>query len=115
MPNIQAVLANYARTHVTTAQNLLTEAGGVPVFRAVNHLPGDFVATPNAEEEAESFMAEQIRRWTPADRPALMYVFLAYWFTNRQMLTDIMKRLGKDYVAVSPGQLISLHSQVKKL
>jgi hypothetical protein len=35
--DIRGLFANYGRTHVTNASNLLTTVNGKPVFRSVNH------------------------------------------------------------------------------
>src|SRR6266481_7722896 len=39
MEGIKDIVANYGRTHGTTARNLVTESAGRPVFRAMNRQP----------------------------------------------------------------------------
>jgi hypothetical protein len=115
MPGIAAILANYARTHETTFSNQVTEVEGVPVFRAVNGTPGDLMNTPFVRRNAESFMVDDIKRWTPAERPAFLFVSLVLWFTRAEMLENIIEGLGPEYVAVRPDQFVSLYRQSRAL
>lgn len=125
MEGIRGVMANYGRTHSTTPQNLVTESAGRPVFRAMNrqprplnpvgganlNLPVGLTFTPFGKRNAVDFAIEEIKRWTPAERPAFIHVFLANWLTEMEMAADIAKGLGPQYVAVRPDQLIALYKQ----
>jgi len=125
MEGITGVVANYGRTHGTTARNLVTEAAGRPVFRAMNrqprplnpvgganlNLPVGLTFTPFGKRNTVDFAIEEIKRWTPAERPAFIHVFLANWLTEMEMAADIAKGLGPDYVAVRPDQLVALYKQ----
>ena len=111
MPGIQGVFSNYGRTDKTTLDNLVTEIGGVPVFRAVNQPPYVLTFTPSSRRDAEAFMLKEIRTWTPPRRPAFLFVFLANWLTNMEMAENIVKGLGPGYVAVRPDQLVALYKQ----
>ncbi len=97
----------------TTLANLATEVNGVPVFRAVNRPPYMLTYTPSARREAEQFTIEEIVGWTPPHRPAFLYVFLANWLTNMEMLENIVRGLGKEYVPVRPDQMAVLYRQFK--
>ncbi len=110
---IKGIFANYGRTRVTTAENLLSEVAGVPVFRSVNRGPGNFNFTPNARRDAEYFMVNEMKRWTPRERPAFLHVFLANWLTHLEMAENIARGLGAEYVAVRPDQLVQLYQQSK--
>ena len=112
---IRGVFANYGRTYVTTNDNLVTEVGGVPVFRSVNRPPTELTFTPANRRDAESFVISEVRRWTPAKRPAFLHVFLANWLTHMEMVENIAKGLGPEYVAVRPDQLIALYRQSKSV
>jgi hypothetical protein len=122
---ITGVMANYGRTHATTAQNLRTESAGRPVFRAMNrqprplnpvgganlNLPVGLTFTPFGKRNTVDFAIEEIKRWTPSERPAFIHVFLANWLTEMEMALDIAKALGPQYVAVRPDQLVALYQQ----
>jgi len=125
MEGISGVVANYGRTHGTTARNLMTESAGRPVFRAMNrqprplnpvgganlNLPVGLTFTPFGKRNTVDFAIEEIKRWTPAERPAFIHVFLANWLTEMEMAADIAKGLGPEYVAVRPDQLVALYKQ----
>ncbi len=108
---IESVMANYGRTHLTTSANLVSMSAGKPVFRSVNHGPGELTFTPYARREAEVFMINDIRRNTPSERPAFLHVFLANWLTHMEMAENIAKGLGPEYVFVRPDQLLELFKQ----
>jgi hypothetical protein len=109
---IEGVFANYGRTHLTTQENLLTVSGGKPVFRSMNRGPGGNTPfTPSSRSDAVQFMIGEVRRWTPAQGPALLHVFLANWLTDMQMVRDIANGLGSRYAFVRPDQLIALWRQ----
>jgi len=125
MEGIRGVIANYGRTHSTTSQNLVMESAGRPVFRAMNrqprplnpvgganlHLPVGLTFTPFGKRNAVDFAIDEIKRWTPAERPAFIHVFLANWLTEMEMAAEIAKGLGPEYVAVRPDQLVALYDQ----
>ena len=113
MPGIKGVFSNYGRTDPTTFANLATEVGGVQVFRAVNRPPYVLTFTPSSRREAEKFMLNEITTWTPPQRPAFLFVFLANWLTNMEMAENIVKGLGPGYVAVRPDQLADLFKQFR--
>ena len=58
-------------------------------------------------------MIGEIRKWTPAGRPAFLHVFLANWLSEIGMAENIAKRVGPQYVFVRPDQLLSLFEQLK--
>jgi hypothetical protein len=109
IPGMTAIFANYGRTHATTPENTVTEVAGRPVFRSINHGPSDLTFTPTGRKNAEIFMIGEIRRWTPAYRPTFLHVFLANWLTHVEMLDNIVKGLGPEYVAVRPDQMAALY------
>jgi len=86
---------------------------GVPVFRAINRPPFVLTYAPAARRDAEKFMINEITTWTPPQRPAFLFVFLANWLTNMEMAENIVKALGPNYVAVRPDQLAMLYRQFK--
>jgi hypothetical protein len=110
-PGLSAIFANYGRSRVTTFDNLVTLVGGVPVFRAIDRPPGPFTFTPSARRDAVSYMINEIKRWTPPQRPAFLHVFLANWLTSLDMAEGIVRGLGSEYVPVRPDQLGPLYQQ----
>jgi hypothetical protein len=113
MPGLTGIFSNYGRTDQTTLENLATRVRGIPVFRAVNRPPYVLTFTPSARRDAERFMINEITTWTPPQRPAFLFVFLANWLTNMEMAENIVKGLGSAYIAVRPDQLVSLYQQSK--
>lgn len=103
-----AIFANYGRSRTTTEENTVTALGGVPVFRAINRPPGPFTFTPSARRDAEAFMIAEIRRHTPAHRPAFLNVFLANWLTSLDMAENIVNALGPEYAVVRADQFAGL-------
>ena len=114
MPGITGIFSNYGRDEQTTLENLVTDVSGVPVFRASNQPPYMLTFTPSARREAERFTVNEITSWTPPQRPAFLFVFLANWLTNMDMAENIVRALGPRYVAVRPDQLVSLYKQSKE-
>jgi hypothetical protein len=110
---IKAVLANYGRTEVTTAANLDTEIAGIPVFRSVNHPPNELTFTPAGRREAEFFLINEIKRFTPSQKPAFLHVYLANWLTHIEMLENIVEGLGPNYVPLRPDQFTELYLRSK--
>ncbi|HLN02152.1 MAG TPA: GxGYxYP domain-containing protein [Bryobacteraceae bacterium] len=110
-PGLSAIFANYGRSRITTFGNLVTVVGGVPVFRAIDRPPGPFTFTPSARRDAVYYMVNEIKRWTPPQRPAFLHVFLANWLTSLDMAEGIVKGLGSEYVPVRPDQLGPLYQQ----
>ena len=55
-----------------------------------------------------------MKRWTPAERPAFVYIFLANWLTSIDMATNIAHLLGPEYTFLRPDQFISLAQSVTK-
>lgn len=114
IPGIEGVFANYGRTHATTPENTITSVGGKPVFRSINRGAGNLTFTPYGRQQAEWFMIGEIKRWTPAGRPAFLHVFLANWLTHMQMAQNIVKGLGPGYATVRPDQLLELYQAAKR-
>lgn len=112
-PGVHGIFSNYGRTDQTILANLATEVDGVPVFRAVNRPPYILTYTPSARREAEQFTIKEITGWTPPHRPAFFYVFLANWLTNMEMLENIVRGLGREYVPVRPDQMALLYRQFR--
>ncbi len=112
---IQGIFANYVRSDETTVQNMVGEAAGKPVFRDViglaSWLSANLDFTAFSQEETIRNVVAEIKRWTPAYRPAFVFVGLNNWLREMEMLTHIVDGLGENYVAVRPDQLVDLYKQ----
>ena len=108
---VEGIFANYGRTHAVTRDNLVTQVNGKPVFRAINGAPSEMTFTPSSRSDAEYLVANEVRRWTPTERPAFIYIFLANWLTSIGMAANVAQILGPGYSFVRPDQLISLFKQ----
>ncbi len=111
IPGVRGLFANYGRTHITNAGNLLTTVEGKPVFRSVNGGPPNETFTLAGRREAVAFVVRSIRENTPASPPFFFHVFLANWLITMDMADEIVQELGARYVAVRPDQLVSLFEQ----
>jgi len=113
LPDIQAIYRNYHRFKDTTVENATREVNGVPVFRTI--LEGGFsLGSPEEIRRAADGMARQIRQFAPARRPAFLHLSLTNWFVDMQVLVEVEKALGADYVAVRADHLPALYSEAKK-
>jgi hypothetical protein len=116
---VTGVCANYGRRMPcttfpveTTLQNVLTESGGVPVFRAVtDHNFGIRTFTPAMRADYAAFLAKDIRAWTPPYRPAFLHAFVGNPFTHLEIGQRVIDALGPAYVAVRPDQLAALYRE----
>ena len=113
-PGVRGIYSNYGRTEQTALANLAREVNGVPVFRAVNRPPYMLTYTPSARREAEQFTIKEITGWAIPRRPAFLYVFLANWLTNMEMLENIVRGLGKEYVPVRADQMAELYREFRR-
>lgn len=111
---VRGLFANYGRTHVTNAGNLLTMVNGKPMFRSVNGPPHNETFSLEGRRQAVDFVIRSIRENTPKSPPFFLHVFLANWLITMDMTEDIVHKLGERYVAVRPDQLVSLFGQSKE-
>jgi len=109
LPGLNGIFANYGRMAGTTLENEVFLSAGKPVFRAVNAGPPGNVGTPEGCRTAADFMIQDIRKWTPKNRPAFLHVFLGNWLTTLDVLELVQQGLGPDYVPVRPDQLALLY------
>ena len=113
IPGVRGILANYGRTHITNAANLLTTVKGKPVFRSVNGPPHGETFTLEGRREAVDSVVRSVRENTPASPPFFLHIFLANWLITMDMAEQIVHQLGPQYVAVRPDQLVSLFMQAR--
>lgn len=112
---IRGIFANYGRRRGTTEDNLITLAGGIPIFRAVNDGPSKGLPlTEYSRKDVVWFEVNNIKRYTPARRPMFLHVFLGNWIVDMQMVEEIAQGLAPDFTPVRPDQLVSLYEQSMK-
>jgi len=112
LPGIKGIFANYARSEVTTLENVTTEMRGVPVFRAVAR-DGGPLDTRTGIERAVAAVVADVKQFTPQGRPAFLQVSLMNWAVEMRALVEIQQALGPDYVMVRPDQLAALYAAAK--
>jgi GxGYxYP putative glycoside hydrolase C-terminal domain/GxGYxY sequence motif in domain of unknown function N-terminal len=112
---LQGIFANYGRRRGTTADNLMTESRGVPVFRAMNNWPTAGLPVTDYTRDGDIwFEVNDIKREAPSRRPLFLNICLGNWLTDLEMAEEIAKGLGPQYVAVRPDQLASLYKESTK-
>jgi hypothetical protein len=113
LPGIKAIYGNYHRFESTTAKNATSVINGVPLFRAVMRAGGP-LDSPEKFNRTVANVVQDIRQFTPGNRPAFLYVSLENWMVDMRALVEIKKELGPDYVAVRADQLPALYMEAKK-
>ena len=58
-----------------------------------------------------SYLVKQIRSHIGKTRPAFLSVFIVNWFNSMQGLHRLLKKLGPEYVDVTPSQLNTLYRE----
>jgi GxGYxYP putative glycoside hydrolase C-terminal domain/GxGYxYP third domain/GxGYxYP_N second domain/GxGYxYP_N 1st domain len=106
IPFLDALFPDYGRRVLTADEATYPTARNVPVFHAVT---GWRMEATREERIAE--MVSDVRRMTPAQRPAFLHVFLLNWFVDLRLIQETLKQLGPEYVAVRPDHLAELWRQ----
>ncbi len=104
---VEAVFKDYERSKAYSPYDAVWEIGGVPVFQACNPNPGD-------NDVSLDYAIMEIRKWTPVQRPAFLYVSLGNWTTRMEYVRAIIEQLGEEYIPVTPDQLVDLYWQSKR-
>ncbi|MGQ9727380.1 MAG: GxGYxYP domain-containing protein, partial [Candidatus Fervidibacter sp.] len=104
--NLKALFIDYGRR--LSEPTMLT----YPTVRQV----GVFHAATGWREEDDrqeriNHMVNEIRMMTPHTRPAFLHVFVWNWGFDLEMLQEVAKRLGGDYIPVRPDHLAQLYRQ----
>ncbi len=109
IPFLRALFPDYGRRIGLNEEPTYPTARNVPVFRAVGRWRQDASRAERLKE-----VVADVRRMTPAERPAFLHVFVLNWFADLPMLQQIAKELGPDYVAVRPDHLAALWRQAMR-
>ncbi|MCC7494306.1 MAG: hypothetical protein IT204_18255 [Fimbriimonadaceae bacterium] len=106
IPNCEALFPDYGRRVTQAEDAFYPAANGVPTFHAVTGWrEGD------SREEAIQRFVDELRRFTPARRPAFLHAFVWNWGADLSLYPEVMRRLGPDYVALRHDQLAALARQ----
>ncbi len=106
IPFLEALFPDYGRRVASGQDPTYPTARNVPVFQAV----GVWRMDATREERIADLVAD-VRRMTPAHRPAFLHVFALNWFTDLPLLQETLQRLGPAYVPVRPDHLAQLWRQ----
>ncbi len=60
-------------------------------------------------------MAQQIRTFTPARRPAFLHASLTNWCIDMRVLVEVEKELGPEYVVVRADHLPRLYLSARRV
>lgn len=106
IPFLDALFPDYGRRLMTGEEATYATARNVPVFHAIT----GWAEGISREEQINRLVAD-VRRMTPAQRPAFLHFFVLNWFADLPLLQATLQRLGPDYVAVRPDHLAALWHQ----
>jgi hypothetical protein len=110
VPSISFLMPDYGRLPGITAENANTVVGrGVPVFHALTSCDMN-----QSDDSAMRLMLDDIRRFTPAQRPGFMHVFVQCYPWNVTRLQMMLQQLGPQYVVVRGDHLAQLYMQSRK-
>lgn len=102
-PELKGIFSDYTRVYGRRQdQSLFKLRGGIPVI----HAGVGFNMWADRESRIASAVAD-IRKISKR-RPAFINGFMVNWYTTPEDFAEIMRRLGDDYVAVSPEMLAGL-------
>ncbi len=104
--NLRALFVDYGRRLSDPAEVTYLTSRQVAVFHAITGWREE-----DNREERINRMVNEIRSMTPAIRPAFLHVFVWNWGFDLEMLQEVAKRLGDEYVPVRPDHLAQLYRQ----
>ncbi|MBM3475824.1 MAG: hypothetical protein FJX75_21360 [Armatimonadetes bacterium] len=105
VPAVSFMLPDYGRLPGTTAGNANEVlADHVPIFRALTTFNPDL-----GDAATMKLMLDDIRRYTPAERPAFMHVFVQCYPWTPSKLRTMLDRLGPEYVPVRADEMARLY------
>lgn len=101
-PDLKGIFSDYTRSYgMNQDRSLLKLKDGIPVI----HAGIGFNISTDSESRISSAV-EDIRKISK-QRPAFINGFMVNWVTDPNECAEIMRRLGDDYIAVSPEVLSS--------
>jgi hypothetical protein len=109
----------YARSSSGQLQGIFTGYGGSPEVACARIAPNNVVAFRSAsrliegksKEELIEAMVDEIRQAAGDARPAFIEAWVLNWAWRMDMLQEVERRLGSDFVCVRPDVLVQLRQQ----
>lgn len=108
----------YARASSGQLQGIFTGYGGSPEMAQARIAPNNVVAFRSATsefngttEEKIDVMVREIREAAGDARPAFIEAWVLNWAWSLDMLEEVERRLGADFVCVRPDVLVQLRQQ----
>ena len=109
VPAMQYFLPDYSRQPDTTATNATGTISGIPSFRAVVSFD-----PKGGPEQALKLIVDDIRKYTPPQRPAFLNAFVQCYPCSPTLLKQVLDQLGPEYVPVLPEHLAELYKAAGK-
>lgn len=106
IPDLRALFVDYGRRLTDPNEAAYPTAHKIAVFHAVT----GWNEMDNREERI-SRMVNEIRAMTPLTRPAFLHVFVWNWGVDLEILSEVAKTLGGEYVPVRPDHLAMLYRE----
>ncbi|MBM3498155.1 MAG: hypothetical protein FJX74_05745, partial [Armatimonadetes bacterium] len=105
VPSVSFLLPDYSRLPATTAENANEVlAGRIPSFRALTSFNMDL-----GEAATMQLMLDDLRAYTPVQRPAFMHVFVQCYPWSPTKLRGVLEALGPEYVPVRADEMARLY------
>jgi len=118
LPTLAACFPDFGRCESTTYANAVYSlpgvAGDVPVFHCLTRWAPFVYSADVASRTEDSEVAglvDQVRKATPAERPAFISALALSWTFTPEMMDRAARELGDQYVCASPSQLAALYRQ----
>jgi hypothetical protein len=112
----------YARGSSGQLQGIFTGYGGSPERACARLAPNNVVAfrsaTSNTEDKSKEGliqnMVDEIREAAGSTRPAFIEAWVLNWDWRMDMLQEVERRLGSEFVCVRPDVLVSFRQNVRE-
>ena len=108
MPHLRYILADLGRHENIQPDKACYVVDSVPVFHTLTRFQvwsSSADVLEKKREEANAWLAEEIRSHTPSGRPAFMSSMAISWYYYPAWVLDLKEKLGSEYILVGPGEL----------
>lgn len=117
LPGLKGILADLGRHEGMTYERANYRLEGVPVFHCLTRWrpwasPSE--VAERSRETAVSWLQREIQAATPVQRPAFLHVMALSWTDTPSVLQQVVQRLGKEYVPVTPSTLARLYLEASE-
>ncbi len=104
--NLKCILADYGRQYGVNAyeKSHILLPSDVPVFRSLTSFDPE-----GGEKKNFSLLLDDVRRFTPRERPAFMHIFVQCYPMSPSLLKELWEKLGEEYIPLRPDQLSELY------